>query len=389
VVRLVYVFGPGRHVRGYGDYHYFHESANLIASGHWFVDPVATLGHPVGSLPSATHPPLWTLLLGAVSWAGGTTELAHRAFGCLVGAVAIVLIGLLGRRVGGERVGLVAALIAAVYPVLIAADGSLMSESLYGALIAGVLLLAFEMRSRPRTWTAVALGAVIALAALTRAEALALLLLLVLPVTVAKAPPGGLRRFGVCAAACLLVLSPWIARNWIEFGRPVLISTNDGSLVAGANCDQTYHGKDLGLWTTNCLSPRVFSNEADQAARWRSDAVTYAGDHAGRLPVVLGARVLRTFDLYQPWRMTPFAEGRLLKADKLGVIAYFVLLPCAIFGAYRLRQRRWVLLILLAPVALVVLQSLVGYGFPRFRHPVDLVMVVLGAVALVPVRLRQ
>src|SRR5205085_11136601 len=61
VVRLVYVFGPGRHVRGYGDYHYFHEAANLIATGHWFVDPVATLGHPVGSLPSATHPPLWTL----------------------------------------------------------------------------------------------------------------------------------------------------------------------------------------------------------------------------------------------------------------------------------------------------------------------------------------
>ena len=93
-------------------------------------------------------------------------------------------------------------------------------------------------------------------------------------------------------------------------------------------------------------------------------------------------RVLRSFDLYQPWRMTPFAEGRLLKADKLGVIAYFVLLPFAIFGAWRLRRERWTLLILLAPVVLVVVQSALGYGFPRFRHPVDLVMVVLGAVAL-------
>ena len=65
-------------------------------------------------------------------------------------------------------------------------------------------------------------------------------------------------------------------------------------------------------------SPRVFANEADQAARWRSDAVTYAGDHAGRLPVVVGVRVLRSFDLYQPWRMTPFAEGRLSRADKPG-----------------------------------------------------------------------
>ena len=71
------------------------------------------------------------------------------------------------------------------------------------------------------------------------------------------------------AAACFVLVAPWLARNWIEFDRPVLISTNDGSLLAGANCDQTYYGKDLGLWTTNCLSPRVFSNEADQAARWR------------------------------------------------------------------------------------------------------------------------
>ena len=94
-------------------------------------------------------------------------------------------------------------------------------------------------------------------------------------------------------------------------------------------------------------------------------------------------RVLRSFDLYQPWRMTPFAEGRLLKADKLGVLSYFVLLPFAAFGARLLRRSGWALLILLAPVAMVVLQSALGYGFPRFRHPADLVMVVLGALAVV------
>jgi len=40
------------------------------------------------------------------------------------------------------------------------------------------------------------------------------------------------------------------------------------------------------------------------------------------------------------------------------------------------------LLILLAPVAMVVLQSALGYGFPRFRHPADVVMVALGAEAV-------
>jgi 4-amino-4-deoxy-L-arabinose transferase-like glycosyltransferase len=382
VVRLVYVFGPGRHVVGFGDYHYFHWSANLIADGHWFVDPFEQMSS--GRLrPSATHPPLWTLLLGGVSWLGGTGYLAHRAVGCVVGAVAVLLVGLLGRRVGGPRVGLAAAVLAAAYPVLIGADGSLMSESLYGVFLLGALLLALRLRERQSVRVAVALGVVIGLAGLTRSEGLILLVLLVLPVAVVRAPPGGWLRLGACALASFVVIAPWLARDWVAFDRPVLISTNDGSLLAGANCGLTYHGKSLGIWTTDCLSPRAFENEADQALRWRDEGASYAGDHLGRLPVVVAARVLRTFDFYQPWRMTPFAEGRLLKADKAGVIAYWLLLPFALGGAWLLRKRRLELLVLLAPVAMVVLQSAFGYGFPRFRHPADLVLVVLGAVAVV------
>jgi 4-amino-4-deoxy-L-arabinose transferase-like glycosyltransferase len=385
-LRLFYVFGPGRHVTEFGDYHYFHSAANLIAEGHWFVDPN---WHLISAkyVPSATHPPLWTLLLGGASWFGGTDELAHRAVGCFVGAVAIVLIGLLGRRVGGPLVGLVAASLAAVYPVLIGADGSLMSEPLFGVFVLSALLLAFRLRDRPSLWMAVALGVAVGLSALTRSEGLALLFLLALPAAVWRAPPGGWKRFVACLVACLVVLTPWLVRNWSAFDRPVLISTNDGSLLAGANCDLTYHGISKGIWTTDCLSPeapRSERNEAEQAAVWRDKGTSYAWDHLGRLPVVMAARLLRTFDFYQPWRMTAFAEGRWLKADKAGVISYFMLLPFSLFGAWLLLRggRRVELLVLLTPAALVVLQTVGGYGFPRFRHAADLVMVVLGAVAV-------
>jgi 4-amino-4-deoxy-L-arabinose transferase-like glycosyltransferase len=369
-VRLAYAFGPAHDVKGFGDFYFFHFGANRIADGHWFVDSFG--GHLV---PSAIHPPLWELALSGVSWLGGTSYLAHRAFGCLVGAVTIFLVGLLGKRIGGERVGVAAAAIAAVYPVLIAADGSLMSESLYGMLITAALLLALELREKHDVRVAAALGAV--------------LVLLALPVTLVKAPPGGVKRAAACLAAAALVLAPWLVRNWAEFDRPVLISTNDGSLLAGANCDLTYRGKDVGLWTTDCISPRSMSNEADQAARWRSEGADYVGDHAGRLPVVMAARVLRTWDLYQPWRMTAFAEGRWIKADKAGVVAYFLLLPFAFAGGWLIRKRRAELLILLAPVAMVFVQSAVGYGFPRFRHAAEIVVVVLAAVAVTRLFERQ
>ena len=81
---------------------------------------------------------------------------------------------MLGHRAGGERLGLLAAGLCAVYPLMIAVDGALMSETLYGPLIAIVLLAAWRLLDHPGAWIALGTGAAIALAALTRSEALLL-----------------------------------------------------------------------------------------------------------------------------------------------------------------------------------------------------------------------
>src|SRR4051812_40160920 len=138
-LRLIYVFGPGRHVSEFGDFHHYHLSANLIAHGHWFVDP-EWLRISGKYVPSANHPPLWQLLLGLVSWLGGTGVLVQRAAGCFVGAVAIVLIGLVGRRVGGPRVGLAPGALPPVEPIPIRAHGAPVSEALFrGVVLCGLL----------------------------------------------------------------------------------------------------------------------------------------------------------------------------------------------------------------------------------------------------------
>ena len=229
--------------------------------------------------------------------------------------------------------------------------------------------------------SAAALGAVVALAALTRSEALLLVPLLVLPVALTR-PAGRWRLAGVALVVTALLIAPWSIRNWAEFDRPVLISTNDGTLLAGANCGLTYHGQDLGFWNIKCISERSIANEARQEARWRSEGASYVSDHAGRLPVVLAARLLRTWDVYQPRRMVTFAEGRWVRAEQAGVVAYFVLLPFAFAGGWLIRRRRGEVMVLLVPVALVCVLSLVGYGIPRFRAPAEVTIVVLAAVAL-------
>ncbi len=383
-LRLLYVLVLARHVPMAGDSQFFHAEANLVADGRGYIEPFLDAAYGV-HVPTAAHPPLYPTVLAGWSWLGLDSVLAQRSLGALFGAVTIVLVALIGRRVGGERVGLVAAGIAALYPLFVAADGAPMSESLYGALVAGCLLCALRLRERPGARLAAALGALIALAALTRSEALLLLLLIGLPLTWRR-----WRSMLALFAACVLVLAPWTIRNLSAFDRLTPISHNDSTVLAGANCHATYHGPDLGSWRFDCISERKTLNEGRQAATWRQEGIDYARDHAGRLPVVVPVRVLRTWDLWQPRRQLDLAEGRAKWAEGAGVIAYYLLAPLALWGAVLLwRRRRDLALILLAPALLVTLSSAIGYGNPRFRQAFEMSIVVLAALAVVRLAERR
>lgn len=385
-VRLVYtIAGPGNaYSEGpTGDFFFFHTIANLLADGRGFIAPY-TLEELGRVEPTAEHPPLWPLVLAAASEVGGNGLLSHRLVGVPFGVATAGVLGLVGRRLGGDTAGLVVAALAACHPLLIAADGALMSETLYGMLVATALLLALRVMERPSAGRGAALGIAIGLAALTRGEALALLVLLVPPLAwfATRTTRDRLRLGAVVVAAAALTISPWTIRNWTTFDRPVLISTNDSTVLTGANCDATYRGRDLGWWRVDCRTPIRERNEAEQAAVWREEGLEYAREHAGRLPVVIPVRILRTWGVYQPRRMIEEAEGRDRTMETLGTIVYFLLLAPAVYGAVLLRRRRGPLWLFLVPPAVVTIVTVLGYGYPRFRHSADLVIVVLAGLAL-------
>ena len=187
------------------------------------------------------------------------------------------------------------------------------------------------------------------------------------------------------------MIAPWTLRNWIELDRPIAISTNDSTVIAGANCAPVYAGPNLGFWELGCISARRPGlNEPEQAAIWRREGRRYVEQHAGRLlAVVVPVRVLRTWDLYQPRRQARFAEGRSLRVTELGVAVYFVLLALAAYGGVLLRRRRAPLLVLLAPAIVVCLSTAAGFGLPRFRQAAEISIVVLAAVAVAGLAARR
>jgi 4-amino-4-deoxy-L-arabinose transferase-like glycosyltransferase len=386
-LRLWYAlaFAPGVVVGGDGKT--YHWLANLIASGHGFIRPWDyTLDGVVK--PTAEHPPLYPLLLAGVSKLGWTSWTAHRIASGLMGTGAVLVVGLIGRRVAGTAVGLAAAAMAAVYPLLVLSDGTLYSESLYVLTIALTLLAAYRFRDRPGAWRAALLGGAIGLAALTRGEALLLFPLLVLPV-VWPLRGSGLRHAAVALAAMVVVISPWLIRNWITFDRPVL-SNNVGGLIAGANCHATYYGPFTGLWRYDCFGTVTPGSEPYEADQYRHRGLTYARHHVARLLVVAPIRVLRTWDLWRPRQAATyesFVEGRQRWWERVGTAFYLLLVaPLALVGAWLLRRRGEQLRILLAPALLVTISSATSYGITRFRAAADVALVVAAGVALAAAR---
>jgi 4-amino-4-deoxy-L-arabinose transferase-like glycosyltransferase len=377
-VRVLYTV-LNRHYTVEGDALTFHLEGGYVAHGQGF--------HNIyNGRPTAEHPPLHILVIAVVNLLGGNGFLSQKLALCLVGTATVVLIGIAGRLLGGERLGLIAAAIAAIYPMLWLADGSLMSETTYAFFVVAVLICALAYRRTLSTRLALALGAVIALAGLTRGEGLALLVFLAVPLTWRH-----WRHLGAVVLAAVVVLAPWTIRNLTTFDKPFLISTNSQAIWAGANCHQTYYTDQIGAWVFRCYGPRPAGDESEQAIVYRDRGLRYLRHHAGRLPVVVAARLGRLWDVYRPWTQGTFfsaTEGRNPRAAHWGLVMYWVLLPLALAGAVLMRRRGRDLWILLAPVAMVTLVAITTYGTTRFRMAAEPSIVLLAAVALEAAVLR-
>ncbi|MEA2364141.1 MAG: hypothetical protein QOD71_3286 [Thermoleophilaceae bacterium] len=358
----------------FNDEAYYATLAQLVAHGEGFVRPAEFYRDHL-SLPTAERAPLFTTLVAGL-YKLGLSGGDGRLLGLLSGGGTIAALGLLGRRLAGDRAGLLAAGVAALYPTLIAADGAMMTESLYGVFAALSMLAAYRLLDAPGIGRALVLGVLLGIAAHARAEALLMLPLLLVPVL---RRPGGLKAAAAVCAAFAVVLVPWTVRNWSAFDRPVLIATEGGETLAGANCDVTYYGERIGTWQVSCAAFSGRGNEAVELNEAGHKGIRFARDHVGRLPLVGAARLARTWGLWRPFAVP---EGRRAWVQQIGAALYFVLIGLAAYGFVVLRRRRVPVWILMAPFITVTVTTLLAYGQIRFRHSAELSLVVLAAVAL-------
>jgi MYXO-CTERM domain-containing protein len=397
VLRVVYVFAYRRNFDPGGDAYFYHFGANLLAEGKGFIQPLyyEKLGlHRA----AAEHPPLYVIFLAIPSVLGMKSVLTHILWSCVLGSATVGVIGLLGRAVAGARVGIIAAVIAALYPNLWAPDGQLQAETLSMFLAALALLLAYRYWHAPNGRRLALVGLVCGLGAMARSELLLLVPLVVVPLVWSTG--GRTRRekvqwLAASVAAALIVIAPWTIYNSTRFVHPVLLSAQFDPLLSSANCDSTYYGPFRGYFDINCsiaiakqAGLSLEDDESQEDVVYHHAAVDYVKGHLSRLPFVEGVRLLRIAGLYKTSlyiNVDTVVEGRSphwISQDAL--YSFWLLALLSIGGAVALRRRAHAppLYPLLAPMAAVIVTVLTTYASTRFRTTAEPSFVVLGALAV-------
>ncbi len=379
------------HAAPTGDAFYFQVQASLIADGSgWFISPFPYLLHHA-VVQSAQHPPLWLLVLAFADTIGLHSFLAHLFFACVLGAAAVFVTGLAGREVAGPRVGLIAAAIAAVYPNYWINDTNGLSETFVLLLVSAVVLASYRFWRRPSTSRAIGLGALCALAGLTRSEQTLLVVAVLVPTALVLRNVALRRRLlyaGAGALTALVMIAPWVGFNLSRFSQPVIMSDDLGGTLAFANCRPAFYGRNIGFGDFKCLAAAQRGATGDESAvdaHNRRVALHYINVHSSRLPYVMAVRVGREFGFYRPLAQIGLdvkLSSRPRIPDEIALYMYYALLVGAVFGGITIRRRGTTVVPFVGLLVEVVVATMVTFGATRYRAPLEVGLVVLGAVSI-------
>jgi 4-amino-4-deoxy-L-arabinose transferase-like glycosyltransferase len=367
-----------------GDEPGYDNLARSLLAGRWFDWPGRVPGYPI-----------WVAVWHAI------TDYDYRVLTyaqAVLGAMTVPLTYLLGRRLLGVAVGLLAALGAAVDVILINETGPVLSEVLYTPLVlVGVIALVAAVREP--TWRRLALaGACLGAGALVRPMLFFFAFASVVLFLVLFDRRRALRSSAAYAAGALLAVSPWVAYTTARWDALIPLQTSNAILWQGSpeyyRLVHDRHYSYLKIWGQVIYGPgwqRHDPTSVDGDEWWtrralrsiKNDPATYmrfAVEKAG------------TFWVGDPlidWGESHlFDYGRLrslgwTRADALGAMAARGLPVLALLAVAILWRRRRTMLPIYAILLYATLLAAATHAEARLSEPLQPLLLILVAGAVV------
>lgn len=348
-------------------------------------------------IPTSGRAPLWPMLMAGIYALLGTENFYARLFLCFVGSGTCLLVYLFARDLFGNRIAILAGVLAALYPGLYIYDGWLYSESLYT-----FLLLAFSytlyllQRTSQQRWMILS-GISLGLLSLTRPNGLFMLGLLVIWAAIigrAKILPWRMIARSVCIITfiALGIIAPWTIRNYTLTHTFIPVATGSGLVLVGAYNDTTLTSSDYrGMWVPpRLVRPPIVYPRRD-CCNVEGEAYSYAytanwiRSHLSAMPYLLGLHFLNMWKPSTPEGDLPVNQFPDRPSSKVvwtmmqfTPIPIFLLAACGLFVTWR----RWPqFLIIYLVIVLTIVECVAFYGSSRFRAPIEPMLVLLAAGA--------
>jgi 4-amino-4-deoxy-L-arabinose transferase-like glycosyltransferase len=217
IVRLPFLVGP---VNGTGapDSVIYLAIADDLVHGRGF--------HAATELRTPGYP----LLIAPFSWLPGRVDEYAVPIQHLLGVAVILALVLAAWHFFSRGAAMITAAIAAISPTLVNLEGDVLPDFLLAVMAAaGALVLARALEQPvPRLRLVAAAGVIFGVAALVKPAGQAFAAAAIVPLLLdVRHPARGLRAGAVLVGCLVLTISPWLARNAIEYG-DVRLSVQDG-----------------------------------------------------------------------------------------------------------------------------------------------------------------
>ena len=348
----------------------YHQLATGLAQGRGYVNSAGA--------PTAWRPPAYPLFLAGLYKLEGIDLQRTTIAQSLLGGLTVLMLIALGAMTTGWRPALLAGVIAAVYPGFVWLPRLLLSENLSLFLLLLSLVVAILYFRTSRLIWMIVFALLCAIGTLVRG------INILLPAAVAA----GLlltrlrnwkqliKPLAVMAVVFVLTLLPWTIRNYRVFHEFIPIATQDGLTLYGSYWPPQHNGRLIWGSLPSDEDPALVA-----AAQTGSEFA--ASRYLQRLTLSrlrenpsyffrLIPSKLISLAVPLDWEVFPHAPGTTRTLN----IGYLLILLPALFGfLVMLRERVQFQWLLWSVPAMVLLQSILFYGSPRFRLPAELIAI--------------
>ncbi|HEX3725992.1 MAG TPA: glycosyltransferase family 39 protein, partial [Pirellulales bacterium] len=209
------------------------------------------LGDPDGQ-PTAYRPPLYPLVLSVFEGLGKPL-LARAVLHVALGVATVWLAWRLALRWGlSSTMALAAAALVMVDPILLNQSSQVMTETLAAFLAACALLALARAAREDSLWAASLSGGVLGLCVLCRPTFLVWFAAVAVAWPLIASRPRRAARTVALLMAAAMSVAPWMIRNQVIFGRPIVTTTHGGYTLLLANNPGFYeylrHAKWGSVW---------------------------------------------------------------------------------------------------------------------------------------------